>query len=299
MIASIIVGYKNEDLSIKYVREQLSKIRQDNVVVVVNNAATVEGNKLLANELNGCIINDVIHSSVNKGCRFFVINSKENLGFARANNLGAQFIQTHFPECEYLLFTNNDISIIDDNVVDVLINKMETVEGIGMITPNIIGVTGARQTPQPYPHANKFLKKRFFWLIGRPIQEVNYAEVAKEGFHYTFAECFFIVRAKDYADCGGMDPATFLYAEGLCFSERMLSIGLKYYFEPSVTVVHENGSTTSRSYNGARIDMMITKANNFYLKKYRHTSPFVLYGLVFVSRMYGYKLKLKKWLHRD
>lgn len=298
MIASIIVGYKNDDLTIKFVREQLPKIKRDNVVVVVNNAATDESNQHLANELNGCVIEDVSHS-IDISCRFFVINSKDNQGFARANNQGAKFIQKHFPECEYLLFTNNDIKIIDDNVVDVLIKKMESVDGIGMITPNIIGLTGARQTPQPYPDPKKFLKKKIFWLLGHPIRDINYAEEAQEGFHYTFAECFFLVRSKDYAACGGMDPATFLYAEGLCFSERMLEIGLRYYFEPSVTIVHENGSTTSRSYKEAKINMMITMANNYYLKKYRHTSRFVRGGLVIVSKLYSYKMELKRLLHRD
>lgn len=292
MIASIIVGYKNDDLTISYVKEQLSKINQDNVIVLVNNSATEESNNHLSLELNGEVIND-INTCIDKSLRFFVIDSKENLGFARANNLGVRFIQNHFPECEYLLFTNNDIKIVDENVVDVLIHKMETIEGIGMITPNIIGVTGARQTPQPYPNPWKIIAHNWLNLIHIRLKKRNYAEEAKAGFHYTFAECFFISRAKDYAACEGMDPATFLYAEGLCFSERMLKIGLKYYFEPTVTVIHENGTTTSKSFKAAQTLMMIIKANNYYLNRYRHMPTILLALFIIYGKLYQFKIFLK------
>ena len=300
MIATIIVGYKNDDLSISYIRNELSKIGVENLVVVVNNASTDESNKHLAGELCGDVVYDIA-DPVDTTKKFFVIDSKENLGFARANNLGVEFVSKHFPRIEYLLFSNNDIKIVDKNVVEVMIKKMERIPDIGIITPNIVGVTGKRQTPQPKPYLLRVIRNSWIGLIKKYLSKNDksrtYAELASEGFHYTFAECFFMSRMFDFKKCGMFDPSTFLYAEGLCLSERMLKIGLRYYFAPEATVIHENGTTTTKSYNWAKIGLMMTEANNHYYKTYRHYPNYMLKLAIISSMLYGCLSNLKKYFN--
>ena len=300
MIATIIVGYKNDDLSISYIRNELSKIGVENLVVVVNNASTDESNKHLAGELNGDVVYDIA-DPVDATKKFFVVDSKENLGFARANNLGVEFVSKHFPQIEYLLFSNNDIKIVDKNVVEVMIKKMERISDIGIITPNIVGVTGKRQTPQPKPYLSRVICNSWIGLIKKYFfkneKKITYAELASEGFHYTFAECFFMSRMIDFKKCGMFDPATFLYAEGLCLSERMLKVGLRYYFAPEAMVIHENGTTTTKSYNWAKIGLMMTEANNHYYKAYRRYPNYMLKLAIFSTKIYGCLLNLKKYFN--
>lgn len=299
MIATIIVGYKNDDLSISYIRNELSKINKENLVVIVNNASTDKSNSYLAKELYGDVVYDIT-CAVDKSKRFFVIDSKENLGFARANNLGVEFIHKHFPEISYLLFSNNDIKIVNENVVDVMIEKMENIPGIGIITPNIIGVTGFRQTPQKKPNLLKNICNSWFSLLKKYIFKnsirKSYPELSTEGFHYTFAECFFMSRTLDFIKCGMFDPATFLYAEGLCLSERMLNVGLRYYFTPNVTVIHENGMTTKKNYNWAKIGLMMAEANNHYWKTYRHCSEWMLKLAILSAKFHGCLANLKNYI---
>ena len=125
-IASIIVGYKNENLTTEYVQKELSKLDVETIVVIVSNSSTDEGCRFLRENLNACIV-EADFSSYKSGHRVYVLNIKENLGFAKANNLGVDFIARFFPEIEYVLFTNNDIRIIDPQVVSVLIDKYESV----------------------------------------------------------------------------------------------------------------------------------------------------------------------------
>lgn len=299
-IASIIVGYKNENLTTEYVQKELSKLDVETIVVIVSNSSTDEGCRFLRENLNACIV-EADFSSYKSGHRVYVLNIKENLGFAKANNLGVDFIARFFPEIEYVLFTNNDIRIIDPQVVSVLIDKYESVAGVGVIGPNILHVDGTRQTPMPmsYLWRNIWETLSYPLLSIRKHQPVEYCDLAQEGFHYTFAECFFISRLKDYVACGMMDPHTFLYAEGCILSERMKQIGLGYYFVPDVTVIHDNGSTTLK-YLGTIVYKMISQSNAYYYRAYRGYSAFSVWCFLSVSNMMcklaGLKRLLKKRL---
>lgn len=296
MIATIIVGYRNEALTTDYVRHELSKLDVDQTIVIVNNASTEDSCSTLKKELDACIVGaDFSHFVAD--CRVYVIAVKENLGFAKANNLGVDFIRTYFPEIEYVLFTNNDIKIVDPQVVSTLISKYHAIDGIGMIGPNVLYTDGKRQTPMP----KTYLWRNMWETLCSPLlslvkkASVDYCDQAQEGFHYTLAECFFITRLKDYVACGMMDPHTFLYAEGCILSERMRQIGLGYYFVPEVTVIHECGATTRQHLSSSKF-MMIIESYAYYYKAYRGYSAFSVWCYLSLARLQCLLSKLKSML---
>ena len=296
MIATIIVGYRNEALTTDYVRHELSKLDVDQTIVIVNNASTEDSCSTLKKELDACIVGaDFSHFVAD--CRVYVIAVKENLGFAKANNLGVDFIRTYFPEIEYVLFTNNDIKIVDPQVVSTLISKYHAIDGIGMIGPNVLYTDGKRQTPMP----KTYLWRNMWETLCSPLlslvkkASVDYCDQAQEGFHYTLAECFFISRLKDYVACGMMDPHTFLYAEGCILSERMRQIGLGYYFVPEVTVIHECGATTRQHLSSSKF-MMIIESYAYYYKAYRGYSAFSVWCYLSLARLQCLLSKLKSML---
>ena len=296
MIATIIVGYRNEALTTDYVRHELSKLDVDQTIVIVNNASTEDSCSTLKKELDACIVGaDFSHFVAD--CRVYVIAVKENLGFAKANNLGVDFIRTYFPEIEYVLFTNNDIKIVDPQVVSTLISKYHAIDGIGMIGPNVLYTDGKRQTPMP----KTYLWRNMWETLCSPLlslvkkASVDYCDKAQEGFHYTLAECFFITRLKDYVACGMMDPHTFLYAEGCILSERMRQMGLGYYFVPEVTVIHECGATTRQHLSSSKF-MMIIESYAYYYKAYRGYSAFSVWCYLSLARLQCLLSKLKSML---
>lgn len=296
MIASIIIGYRNEALTTEYVRHELSKLDVDQTIVIVNNSSTEESCSTLRKHLDACIVGaDFSHFEA--GCQVYVIDVKENLGFAKANNLGVAFVRRFFPEIEYVLFTNNDIKIVDPQVVSTLISKYHTIDGIGMIGPNVLYVDGKRQTPMPMT----YLWRNMWKTICSPLmslfkkESADYCDLAQEGFHYTFAECFFISRLKDYVACGMMDPHTFLYAEGCILSERMRKIGLGYYFVPDVTVIHECGATTRQHLTSSKY-MMIVQSYAYYYSLYRGYSAFSVWCYLSLARLQCLLSKLKSML---
>lgn len=286
-----------EELTISFVKNELSKINYPHRIIIINNGATKDSNDFLCNELDADLVYDIENGySTNRD--IVVISSSDNLGFAQGNNLGVYFCERWYTP-DYYLFTNNDIQINDTDIIERLIEKLYKTPDIGVIGPRVIGLDGIEQSPYPYySFWNRYVwaywSSLFFTLKKRiKIFDLDYPQKAKEGYHYYVMGSFFIVRATDFRKCGMFDPGTFLYAEEMILSERMKAINKKVYYCPTVTVIHAHGATT-KQYVKSSINDIQFESICFYYKKYRHTGDFV----IGIGRMTQKILKLKeKWGH--
>ena len=281
MLAIIIVNYKSEARTVKYVEEELGKIGIPHVIVVVNNSATDESNQVLAKALNAPIV-DAHEMLSTQGTGVYIVPHQDNLGFAKGNNLGAEFSMKNF-DIDYFLFTNNDIRLESVNVVEKLLAKLEMLKGVGMIGPRVIGLDGKEQSPEPYYP----FWKRYVWMYWMTpflstekkikLFQLDYPEKAKEGIHYKLMGSFFMVKADDFVSCGMMDSNTFLFGEEVILTERLKAIGKDVYYDPSVTVVHEHGATISNAFKQKRILRTQFKSESYYYRTYRGISQFSLW----------------------
>lgn len=289
MTSIIIINYKSEDLTIKFIKEELSKIQAEHRIVVVNNAATADTDAHLISTLDAILVND-IRAEVSPS-QVYVISSKENLGFAKGNNLAAEFSVNHFNP-EYLLFTNNDIVLKDSDVVEKMISKIESLPDVGVLGPNVIGLDGKRQSPEPY---QSFLDRYCwkFWcspFVTKKWKErrfgITYRADAQEGYHYKVMGSFFMCPTDTFQGCGMMDPHTFLYAEETILTERMKAIGKQVYFYPEATVIHAHGATTTKNIGRKGINKRRLESDEYYYEHYMHTPHWkILFGT------FMYKLK--------
>ena len=252
----VIVNYREYDRTERFIREEISRIRRPYRLVVVDNGGEPERAEALRQRT---------------GCEVLV---RENDGFAAGCNAGAAALCAD-ADIDMLLFTNNDLHLQTDDVVDRLIDKLEERPDIGIIGPEIVGTDGKRQSPEPYLG----LWKRYVWMYlstpfltkaaKRRIFCLDAAEEAKEGECYRVMGSFFLCPRKAWQQAGGMDPHTFLYAEEPILSERMLRIGLKTYFLPSVTVVHEHGSTIRKHIDSKKASRLQFRSNAYYYRAYK------------------------------
>lgn len=269
MIAVIVINYKNEEKTIGFVRDELAKIQTRHFVVVVDNGSTEESQRKLLEAFKG---SDQI---------VFVVPSEENLGFAKGNNLGFQVAMSQGSP-ETILFSNNDIRINEVGDVEKLEQKLSELPEAGIIGPKVIGLDGHLQSPEPFLP----FWKRHIWAYWstlfmsksarRKSLMLDYADNAAEGWHYRVSGSFFMVRAKDYEACGGMDAATFLYAEEMILSERMKRIGKGVYYYPAVSIVHEHGDTTRKYYDEVRIRQLKYASDSYYYRTYIGTPKWQL-----------------------
>lgn len=296
MLAIIIVSYKSNEQTVKYVQKISGNVSLPHKIVVVNNGAMPGDSEDLA----ACIRAELC--SVDATCddahpQAFVIDNPENSGFAKGNNIGARFAIDSL-HADKLLFSNNDIRLLDEDVVDKMATVLDNISEAGIVGPKIVGLDGRLQSPEPYMS----FAQRHIWMYlctpfiskerKRELFAFDYAENAAEGFHYKLMGSFFMVRSIDFANCGMMDEGTFLYSEEPILTERMASIGLKPYYLPSVSVLHEHSKTISRTLDSRKQDALQFESEVYYYRKYKAVGRLqVLIARLIRSFLYIAKLK--------
>lgn len=267
-LASIIVNYKSEERTITYVKEELqSKCHIPQLIVIVNNEATIESSKTLSESLQASIVTDI--TAIPEDSHIYIIHNTENSGFAKGNNLGVDFITTHF-KVDYFLFSNNDIRFINSNVIEVLIEKLKSLPDVGIIGPKVIGLDGNCQSPNEYvPFWTEMVGQ--YWERFIPFYHIKHFDQnkAKEGYYYRLMGSFLVVKYKEFINCGKFDANTFLYGEEVILSERMNVIGKKNYYLPTVSILHEHGSTTAKHLNQIKGNFLMFDSLSYYYQSYK------------------------------
>ena len=256
MLGVVIVNYRSNEMTSRFVREELSKIRIPYATVIVDNSGSEESSRSLEAETGVPVI----------PC--------QNQGFAKGNNVGMAYLTERY-DIDYLLFTNNDIHFRSPDVVESLVAKMDEDPSIGIIGPEIVGLDGRRQSPEPYiPLWDKYVWVYLSTLFLSKEKKASrfrfdYSEQAQEGPHYKLMGSFLLCRRTDLEAVGGFDPETFLYAEETILSERMAAIGKSLYFYPAVTVVHQHGATISSHFSQRAMAREQFKSDAYYYHTYK------------------------------
>lgn len=151
-----------------------------------------------------------------------IIENKENLGFAIANNNAS-----YMAEGEYLFFLNNDTRI-DTETLSRLVEKMEEDPTIGICACKIMSYDG-----KDHFHTGLGID-----IYGYPITkgEVFYSE-----------GCSLIIRKTLFHKLGGFDPKYFFFHEDIDLAWRTWLIGYRVVPVPEAVVYHVGG----RSAGGA------------------------------------------------
>jgi len=274
VIGVVLVNYKSLNETVDYVLQQLiPDLPKPYRLVVVNNAATDELDEALCSGLDAELVEGNTLGDPSK--QHFVISCSKNLGFAKGNNLGAQFLIDHF-DVHWLVFTNNDLILAaKSEVVAGLIEKCKADSRIGVIGPKIVGPDGVDQSPSRKMSIWSLIIPRLFYPLIFPWVRAGYfREVvmnADEGFYYRIMGSFFLMPKAAFVDCGGFDPNTFLYAEEQILSERLMQIGREAYYLSSKCVIHDHGSVTSKFHSRRQRAWMNLSSLRYYFRTYRGT----------------------------
>lgn len=276
MLGIIVVAYKNPERTAEYINKYITKLFVPHVVVVVNNASTFNECETLASICGGtaCSVNDTLGYKP-----VYVVHSSENLGFARGNNLGVEFLRRNC-ECEYLLFSNDDLVFEEEFSLDTLIDILKRDSSVGAIGPAVIGLDGKHQSPhRRIVSAYRQIGWHVFSRLRKSKRESKgnssfYAP--EEGFCYWVSGAFFLMRTSDFTKIHGFDPDTFLYCEEPIIAEKLHGIGKSMYYCPKIRVIHQEGATTKSVATNSRIKKWIVESNCIYYIKYRRTPRIVV-----------------------
>lgn len=300
----IVVSYHNTEGTIKYVTEQLSRLKDKYRVIIVAVDAEEDYGINLAERCGLEYVRD--HSKINKHPKGWCVAVKENLGYAKGNNLGVKILKGSNIVFDYYLFSNDDIEIFNLDILSKLGNVLENDDSIAGIGPRVIGLDGNDQSPhRKYISPQRQIGwKMFSFLRKKHNSSITYtknsletvaekslavrktntikdaiilaskASVAPKGICYWVSGAFMMVKADKFDAVGGFDSRTFLYFEEVILAERFLKMGWNFVFDPSVYIIHyEGGSTNIKESKRNSIEM---ESRMLYYKEYKHVNKIVL-----------------------
>ena len=222
-ILIVIVNYNGTKLLKKNLKSVVDTQYKDFDIVVVDNASVDGSVKYLKENFPSVKI----------------VESKENLGFGRGNNLGV----SKFPNYDAYLFLNNDVSVPKD----FLTKMVETLKGnekIGAVGPKVlyskkrdgkylINSAGIKVSEHfmPYDRYDKRLDSDRYNVI----EEID-----------AIMGGAFLVRREVFEKTGGFNPNMFLYYEDVDLSLRIRDLGYKIYYCGSAHVYHDHMASSKK-----------------------------------------------------
>ncbi len=230
-LSIVILSYNTLDLIIDCLdslREQFAHELKNEIVeiVVVDNASHEE-------VIRG------IEKYISDKSHIKLIKSKENLGFGRGCNLGAQNSKG-----DYILFLNSDTKVEDKGflkMADFLKENPKT----GILGGRLMNPGG---TPQA--SAGKFYNLFNFFLLmlgGERLGLLKSSPDKISKVDWVAGACLMISR-NVYEQIGGFDKNIFMYMEDMEISYRAKKKGYDTYFFPDVLVMHKEQGSSNRTF---------------------------------------------------
>jgi len=208
-----------------------------------------------------------------------LLQTPENLGFARGNNIGYRYALEHL-HADFIVIANNDTEFHQHDFLELMIQIYEKTS-CALIGPDILNAGGYHQNPyRPRlitgQELSRWIRNRRIWLIflhidrilhlsdhisffhtfyrrraaeGRPDESWNrtQTDVVLQGACILFTPRFTSVY-REYA----FYPETFLYCEEDILALLCRRKGLQIRYEPGLQVLHKESVSTSISHASAR-----------------------------------------------
>lgn len=170
-----------------------------------------------------------------------LIVNAENLGFARANNIGIRASRGR-----YVLLLNND-TLVPPGAFAALVAFMETHPDAGAVGPRLLRPDG---TPQPYafggdPTPGYLLRRGISrLLLGRPLHD--WATERVQAVDWVSGACL-LARREAIELAGLLDEQIFMYFEDNDWCLRIRRAGWRVYYNPLVAITHIGGQGLARN----------------------------------------------------
>ena len=216
-----------------------------------------------------------------------LIKSEENLGFAKANNVG---MQTAKGRNFFLL--NPDV-LFNDNCIKILSDYLDNNHDVGMVGPKVLSPDGSFQQPclrgKPYPKdtlfhliglAKAFPNNKYFngyalWYLDRnQIQEC-----------WAVMGCALMIKKSVYDIIGGIDERYFMYQEETDWGIECKKAGYKVIYNPNSSITHYKGVTTQKV--KVRSIWIFTQSMMKFFKKHFWNDYNILQKVFWTVLIYG------------
>ncbi len=177
-----------------------------------------------------------------------LIRNRENLGFAKANNLGIRASSGR-----YISLINSDVKILG-NCLDALANYLDHNPQVGLCGPKILNRDLTRQNScRNFPSLwNNFCQAsglHRIWSRSRlfPTEETAFISEDHAASVDALSGCFWMLRRETWNDVGSLDENFFMYSEDVDWCRRCWNAGWQVIFVPEVEAIHYGGASSANA----------------------------------------------------
>jgi len=227
LVSIIIVNYNTYELTQKCI-ETIYKFEKEisyQIILVDNNSSDGSQDKFDALE--------------KKYKNFKFIKSKQNLGFAKGNNLGIKVAQG-----KYVFLLNSDTELIEKNTISKLVNFVKNSDNtnVGAVVPKLLNSDYSEQGSVLYlPTLKKAFfefvlkRKKYFGLFVPKANTPTKVEAA--------VMAAFLITPEGLKKVGFLDERYFMYFEDLQYCKDLRKSKLDIYFLPDIKILHHHGAS--------------------------------------------------------
>jgi GT2 family glycosyltransferase len=267
-VSIIIVNYNTKDLTKKSIQSVLDKTEGIEYEIIIVDNDSQDGS-----------LEDLKKNFQNK---ITIIQSKKNLGFGRANNLGIKYATG-----KYIFLLNSDTELIN-NAIKIFYDYMEQNEQVGVCGGNLYD---ANYKPE---HSYRLFKDNLFsyflynylylfhyYLIykitkkKRNYLEFNYSNKVVDVGFITGADMF--IRKNVLSKSGLFDENIFMYGEDSDLNFRIRNLGYSIKSIPQAKIFHY-GSKSLKNVT-KMYDIWLTGTYYFYFKHFKRKTCFIYFDM--------------------
>ena len=273
-IGFIIVNYNDIKNTLKLINN-IKDYKSIDKIVVVDNASTDNSVKELAN---------------NKSIK--LIESKENLGYSGAINLGAKYLLKEYKDLN-IIISNSDIIIPSEDVIINLNN---------MIDDNNVCCMPVIKENKELKYGWKLTSHKKDLLMNIPLLNRLYRDDIRYYPNDYFKGivpvdviygCFFIIDGNTLKKIGYMDENTFLYYEEYILARKLENIKKKSLINCDISVIHHHNVSIGTNVSRINKFKIYKKSQLYYEKNYNDASSLTIVLLYLFYNITLLSLKIK------
>lgn len=170
-----------------------------------------------------------------------IVESKDNLGFGRGNNLGVK----EYPNFDAYLFLNNDVSVPEDWLGKLVVTLQEKNDA-GAVGPKIL------YSKEKLGNDRRIINSAGIY-VDKHFMPYDRYDKENDNTKFTIVEEVdaimggaFLIRRDVFEKTGGFNPKMFLYYEDIDLSLRIRDLGYKIYYNGNAEVYHDHMASSKK-----------------------------------------------------
>lgn len=234
------------DLSIIIISFNTKKLTTECVGSIIKSKPKVSYEIIVAD--NGSTDGSV---AVLKKLKLKLIENKDNVGFAKANNQGIRVARG-----KYIMLLNSDTKVRKDSI-DGLYNFAFSHAGAGVVGPRLVNADGSVQgSVFRLPTIFRALRQYFLGQKGLLDKYAPKGDIPVVVEAIVMAA--FLITPSAIQKVGSLDERYFMYFEDLDYCRKVNKSGLKIYYLPQTEVIHYHGGS------GGKTDYLVTSSKIYH-----------------------------------